>query len=105
MVARDDFVCLQPVKSCPFKLFAKFFTRGILKFWAPQKFRAWNQRYPLDPPLNGPGTVCQVPESVPHFLLQCPIYSLYRTVMQNYVESIGLKFDFQILLSNKNAFD
>ena len=50
-------------------------------------------------------TVCQVQESVPHFLFQCPIYSLYRTVMKNYVESIGLKFDLQTLLSNKNAFD
>ena len=50
-------------------------------------------------------TVCQVQESVPHFLLQCPIYSLYRTVMKNYVESIGLKFDLQTLLSNKNTYD
>ena len=40
-----------------------------------------------------------------NFLFQCPIYSLYRAAMKNYVESIGLKFDLHTLLSNKNAFD
>ena len=37
VVAMGDFVCLQPIKSCPYKLFTKFFKRGILKISGPPK--------------------------------------------------------------------
>ena len=46
----DNFVCLQPIEGCPFKLFTKFFTRGILKISAPPKI---------------PGPVSKVPPRSP----------------------------------------
>ena len=32
---------------------------------------------------------CKVPESVQHFLLLCPNYSHFRTVLKNRIERIG----------------
>ena len=49
--------------------------------------------------------VCKVPESVQNFLFQCPNYSHFRTVLKNGVESMGLKFNFFSILTNKCAFE
>ena len=49
--------------------------------------------------------VCEVPESVQHFLFQCPNYSYFRTVLKNGIESMGLKFNLFYILTNKSAFE
>ena len=49
--------------------------------------------------------VCNVPESVSHFLFHCPHYFHFRSVMKNYVDNMGLKFDLHNILTNKCTFD
>ena len=49
--------------------------------------------------------VCNVPESVSHFLFHCPHYIHFRSVMKNYVDNMGLKFDLHDILTNKCTFD
>ena len=48
----NDFVCLPPIKSCPLKLFTKFFTRGILKISGPQKIPGPVPKVPPGPALS-----------------------------------------------------
>ena len=57
MVARNDFVCLQPVKSCPLKLitFNEIFCARHFQNFGPLKSGPV-PKVPPGPPLNGPET-------------------------------------------------
>ena len=68
-MARGDFASLQPVKSCPFKLFTNFFTSGILKISGPSKIPV-----PVvspGPSLNGHDTVKQNVTCTGNAVLHC----------------------------------
>ena len=47
------------------------FSARHLKLQAPQKLRSRSQRYPLDPPLNGPGKTKM-------FEIHCSVYLGFR---------------------------